>query len=146
MAARIDPKLTVLALALAAVAWAVVTYYLLTVAEPPGSELGAGDGGVPQWVLPTLGHFGLFAGLSVLLFAPVFTGTPLRRHPYLAAAGVVVVAALYGGGLELYQTTLPARYASWMDGFVNFAGAASGVVAVLAYTELRRRLRSTKPT
>ena len=63
---------------------------------------------------------------------------PLTRRPFLAAVAVVLIAAVYGGGLEIYQTTLPARYASWEDGMVNFAGAAAGVVVVLIATKLSR--------
>ncbi len=126
-----------------ALGWAVLTFYLLTASEPPGSGLGSGEGSLPQWVLPTLGHFGLFAGLSVLLFSPVLASSfpmfgPLTRRPFLAATVVVLVAAVYGGGLELYQATLPARYATWEDGMVNFAGAAAGVVFVLLATRLSR--------
>ena len=125
-------------LAALALGWAVLTFYLLTAPEPPGSGLGSGDGSLPQWVLPTLGHFGLFAGLSVFLFSPVLATTPLARRPFLAATVVVLVAAVYGGGLELYQATLPARYATWEDGMVNFTGAAAGVVFVLLATKLSR--------
>ena len=94
-------------------------------------------------MLQTLGHFGLFAGLSALLFSPVLASSfprfgPLTRRPFLAATVVALVAAVYGGGLELYQTTLPARHATWEDGMVNFAGAAAGAVFVLLATRLSR--------
>ena len=116
----------------------MLTFYLLTAPEPPGSGLGSGDGSLPQWVLPTLGHFGLFAGLSMLLFSPVLATTTLTRRLYLASAAVVLIAAVYGGGLELYQATLPARHATWEDGMVNFAGAAAGVMFVRLATKLSR--------
>lgn len=135
---RFDSRLTALALGLLSLGWAILTFYLLTAPEPPGSGLSSGEGSLPQWVLPTMGHLGLFGGLSVLLFTPLLASTPLTRHPLWAAIGVVLVAAIYGGGLELYQSTLPARYASWEDGMVNFAGAVSGVVLVLAATRVSR--------
>ena len=135
---RLNPRLTALALGLLSLGWAILTFYLLTTPEPPGSGLGSGEGSLPQWVLPTLGHLGLFGGLLVLLFTPLLASTPLTRRPALAAVGVVLVAAIYGGGLELYQSTLPARYASWEDGMVNLAGAISGVVLVLVATRINR--------
>jgi VanZ family protein len=136
-------------LAALAVGWAILAFYLLTAPDPPGSGLGSGDGSLPQWALPTLGHFGLFAGLSVLLFSPVVASSspvfePLTRRPFLAATVVVLVTAVYGGGLELYQAILPARYATWEDGMVNFAGAAAGAVFVLLVTRLSRS-HITKP-
>ena len=124
------------ALAVLAVGWAVVTYYLLTTPQPPGSGLGSGEGGPPQWILPAIGHFGLFGDLSAILFAPVFSTTPLTRHPYISAAVVASIAAAYGGGLELYQITLPERYASWLDGLTNFTGAVAGVLVILMATRM----------
>jgi len=135
---RLDPRLTAVALGLLSLGWAILTFYLLTDPEPPGSGLSSGEGSLPQWVLPTVGHFGLFGGLSVLLFTPLMASTPLTRRPVLAAIGVALVATIYGGGLELYQSTLPTRYASWEDGMVNFAGAISGVVLVLLALRINR--------
>ncbi len=131
---RLGRKAGVLAFAVLAIGWAVVTYYLLTTPHPPGSEADASW--LPTWVFPTLGHFGLFAGLSVLLFVPVLTATLLTRHAYVTALIVVLVAAAYGGGLELYQAHLPERSASWTDGVVNFVGAVLGVLAVLLTTKM----------
>ena len=50
----------------------------------------------------------------------------------LPLAASFVTATLYGGGLELYQTTLPMRAGTWGDAGINAMGAAAALAALTA--------------
>ena len=129
----------------AALGWAALTFYLLTSPDPPGAGVVVGASWLPQWVIPTVGHLGLFGVLAALLTALAFAARLRVRYLIASTVAVVVLNAAYGAALELYQSTLPSRYASWTDGAVNFLGAVGGVAAVVLLMRLTRRTTKAPP-
>jgi VanZ family protein len=76
-------------------------------------------------------HFGIFLG-----FALVFYGD---RHT--RAWWTFLISAVFAGGIELVQSTLPYRQGDWLDFVAGVAGAALGTVVVLLIQRQRRRVR-----
>ena len=127
---RVQPLgVVTVVLALAAVAWAALTFFLLTSANPP-TPSGSGTSWLPSWVIPTVGHFALFGVLASILTALAIEAKLPTRYLIASTVAVVVLNAAYGAALELYQSTVPNREPSWMDGAVNTLGAACGAAAV----------------
>lgn len=100
---------------------------ILTVAASlyPGSE-------APQLVSDKLGHFLAYAVLQ-LSGAAAFSG-PARL--WIVAAGLVAM----GAGLELAQSFIPYRHASWLDMAANASGVAAGGAILAAMPGLRRTI------
>ena len=126
------PRVATAVLTLAAVAWATLTFFLLTSVNPPTPPAPPGSGiwSLPSWVIPTAGHFALFGVLASILTAIAFEARPPTRYLIASTIVVVVLNAAYGAALELYQSTVPNRDPSWMDGAVNTVGAACGAAAM----------------
>lgn len=102
----------------AAAAWALVVAVLLLV---PAYLLPVAPSDLPSlleaWA-DKLGHVALFFVLAWLL-ARSFRELPAVRRPRFTA---VLVAAAYGGLLELAQILLAARSAELADSLANLAG------------------------
>lgn len=100
--------------------------FVASVLTPPSSgvpELGPlGLVGFDKWL-----HTVAYASLSGVLFLALATS----RRPRRAFVAAVVLAALYGVGIELVQAPLPARAADPTDALANTFGAVLGSVAAL---------------
>ncbi|SEO24742.1 VanZ like family protein [Halogranum amylolyticum] len=105
--------------------------FVASVVTPPSSgvpTLGPLDlVGFDKWL-----HTAAYAALGATLFLAL---VPLRR-PRRALVAAVVLAAVYGVGIELVQGPLPARSTDSADALANGLGAGLGGLAGL----LARRL------
>jgi VanZ family protein len=134
-----------LSLAIAAAAWAAVTVDLLAAPSPPATP-GSGGGSMLTWLIPLAGHLGVFAigaGIHTLLALTARAGA--SRIWFVA---IVLGNGAFGAALELYQSTMPERHASWADVATNPIGALGGVIALLTVARLltARRQVASDPT
>ena len=112
---------------LPAAVWAIMIFILLTL---PGSK-------VPHIYFWTFGiefdkfiHGVLFFAQAMFLWMAFLTTTRdtlFSRRPVLIAA---ILSSLYGGLMELYQSTLADRSADFMDFLADSAGAAAFILLV----------------
>ncbi len=88
------------------------------------------------YALDKLLHFGAFAALAV----PARLATARTRR---AMVGVAVALLVYGVLIELVQTNIPGRDASWHDLLADAAGVAAGltVATLLARLPALRQAR-----
>ena len=86
----------------------------LTLAPLPSSV-----GEAPGW-FDKVAHFGIFAGMSALLYLNLSHET---RHQGLRVVGTALIAA---GTIELIQSPLAFRSGDWWDFFWGGVGAAVG--------------------
>ena len=130
----------------AVVAWAAAVFWGSVIMRP-ATVPGPVDG-VLGMVGPLGAHFAMYMVLSGLLLA-LFSG--LGWFPQSKAAPLlvaVVLAAAYGGLMEVLQGMVPERHMSLLDAVVNTAGAlvgaAGGAVVVLWFLSYRRRARAAE--
>ena len=120
-----------------AVAFAVV---VLAASIVPVPRVGADPAG------PVHGLLGVVAGVTAPTDPFHFVGYAVlaalsARATCHGGRGLLVaaaVAAAFGFGVELVQTTVPWRTFAWRDSLVNAAGAATGALAV-AVRSMRER-------
>lgn len=127
--------------------WAVVTVvagsiFVASVLDPPSSGVPAlgplGLVGFDKWL-----HTAAYAGLGFVLFVALVP----PRHPERALAVAVVVAAVYGVGIELVQGPLPERSLDAADALANAFGAlVGGVAGIVARRLVKRVVRPTRYT
>ena len=80
-------------------------------------------------------HFAAYALLSLLVI--------LSLNKTLSAWKLALLAALYGGLMEVLQTYAPGRSPEWLDLVANTMGVAMGLAVAWVLTRTRKRsLRS----
>ena len=81
-----------------------------------------GDPTVPDVSTATAyaGHFLLYGAIAFC------AQTALYRRSLFTVAAVTACCAVYGGLIEAYQSMLPGRESSALDGLANLVGAAAG--------------------
>ncbi len=123
------PNLVSMVTGLIAVCWAALMFFLLSDPNPPGTGIG------PSWlssgVLEAAGHVGVSGVLAATLTCFAYNSRGRGRSIAGALVLVVFLSAGYAGLLESYQSTIPDRNASWVDGALNAAGAIIGVMGVV---------------
>jgi VanZ family protein len=129
-------SMTVAVLGMCAAGWVVLTFYMLSSSNPPTP--GVGSSSMANELVPIVGHLGLFGVLAALLTAIALAAGMRRRPLGIALVAIVAVCAAYGGAMELYQSTVEFRYASWSDGVTNTVGAIGGATSVLVGARLFR--------
>jgi VanZ family protein len=86
-----------------------------------------------------VGHLVMYAVLAALLmmwrWATLGFATSL-----LPIAVVFVGATAYGGGLEVYQGTVPERTGAWDDVLLNGVGALAGIAGLFVLRPLLTRM------
>ena len=118
----------------ATLAWAGFLFWVST--STRGAE--AATGVSPDrfdLLIPPVAHLGGYAVLAGLLVLSIWMASAGRQPLWVQLAVSFVVPTLYGGALELYQTTLAHRSGTWGDAALNATGAA---VALAALAALRR--------
>lgn len=99
---------------------------------------GGPDGGAdPTVPSDKLGHLTIYAALGAALARGTFGAGDLRYPVLLAAAG----AFLYGGSIELIQSTLPYRSMEAADAVANGVGGTVGAATVGAARRWRAGTR-----
>ncbi len=92
----------------------VASVLVLTLAPLP-----SGSGRLPRW-FDKLVHFGLFVGMSIMLYLNL---SKTARHHMTWVAGS---AALFAGAIELAQGPLAFRSGDWWDFVWGTVGAVIG--------------------
>ncbi len=103
---------------------------LLLLACVSWQALKPGDGSPPMFDgIDKLQHLGAFAALALVARCGLpLHGVAGRRH----GAQVAVALLVYGGAIELVQTQIPGRTASWADLAADLVGIAAGLALVAA--------------
>jgi VanZ family protein len=96
---------------------------------------GSSDPGVPDLSTTQayVGHVGVYAVLGFC------AQTALLSRRWQTIAGAIIVAGLFGAGLELYQSTLEGREASVYDAIANLTGAILGSLVAVWFAPNWRR-------
>lgn len=118
-----------------ALAWMLALYLVATLPAqaPPPSLPPAATGWISWSLLNNILHVPAYLLLAWVLYFCVNGKT----GPRMAVVVAVMIAAAYGGLMELMQISVPGRYASLTDMALNTIGATAG--AVLA---ARRAIRT----
>ena len=130
---RVEPALR-WALPVLTLAWALFLFWVSTSTRGAEAVIDASPDVFDRLIAPAahLGGYGVLASLLVLSIGAAWPRIAALWAPLPAA---FVAATAYGAALELYQTTLSARYGTWGDVALNATGAAA---ALAALTALRR--------
>ena len=118
------------ALPVLTLAWAVFLFWVSTSTRGAETAIGASPDSF-DWLVPPAAHLGGYGVLAGLLVLSLWAWAAHSRL-WAPLAVSFVVSALYGGALELYQSTLANRSGTWGDAALNATGAAAALAALTA--------------